>query len=58
VTCVFGFAVVGPSASEPDELSSEEGDDEDSEEEATRLFLFLFRFLAVFAAVTAFAALL
>jgi len=56
-TCVFSFTVVGFSSSEPDELSSKEGEVEDSEE-ATRLFLFLFRFLAVFAAATAFTALL
>ena len=54
-TCVLSFTVVDSSSSEPEELSSEE--DEDSEEEATRLFLFLFRFLAVFAATTAFAVL-
>ena len=54
--CVFSFTVVGFSSSEPDELFSEE--EEDSEEDATLLFLFLFRFLAVFAAVTVFTVLL
>lgn len=52
-TCDFGFTVVDLSSSEPDELLSE-----GSEEEAIRLFLFLFRFLAVFVVATAFAALL
>ena len=54
--CVFSFTVVGFSSSELDELSSEEEDEES--EEATLLFLFLFRFLAVFAAATDLAALL
>ena len=49
--------MVGLSSPELDELSSKE-EDEDSEEEATLLFLFLFRFLADFAGVTDFIALL
>jgi len=57
-SCVLSFTVVGSSSSEPDELSSEEEEEEDPEEGATRLFLFLFRFLAAFAAATGFTALL
>ena len=57
-TCVLSFTVAGSSPSESDELPPEVEGDEDSEEEATRLFLFLFRFLEVFVAAVAFTALL
>lgn len=54
-TCVFNFTIVGFSSSESEALPSEE--DEGSEEETVRLFLFLFRFLAGFAVAAALAAL-